>query len=172
MSKDLNAVYEALKAKFADRVQAPPAMAAGESWIPVTPAAIQDVCRFLRDEPGLEFRELMNLSGVDNLDEKDATKSSYELVYHLHSMKHRHRATLKVVLPREDGVSVPTISGLWPMADWAEREVWDLFGVRFEGHPDLRRILLPDDWQGHPLRKDYKDPEDYHGIKVKAEYPA
>ncbi len=171
MAKDLNAVYEALKAKFTDKVQPPAVVAAGESWIPVAPDAIADVCLFLRDEPGLEFKSLMNLSGIDNLDEKDAAKSSYEMVYHLHSMTQRHRATLKVQLPRQDAVSLPTVSGVWPMADWAEREIWDLYGVRFDGHPDLRRILLPDDWIGHPLRKDYKDAEDYHGIKIKAEYP-
>ena len=171
MAKDLNAVYEALKARFGDKVQPPAAVTAGESWIPVAPDAIADVCLFLRDEKGLEFKSLMNLSGVDDLDEKDATKSRYTVTYHLHSMKCRHRAALKVQLPRRDGVSLPTVSGVWPMADWAEREVWDVYGIHFDGHPDLRRILLPDDWVGHPLRKDYKDAEDYHGIKIKAEYP-
>ena len=174
MPKDLAAVHAALAARFPGKVQAPAVVAAGESWIVVTPDALHDACRFLRDEPGFEFTSLMNLSGVDNYDEKaekDAAKSTYEVVYHLHSMKQRHRATLKVVLPRQDGVSIPTISDLWPMADWAEREVWDLYGIRFDGHPDLRRILLPDDWAGHPLRKDYKDAEDYHGIRIKVEYP-
>ena len=168
---DLAGIHQALAAKFGDAVSAPPGVAAGESWIPVKAEKIAEVCRFLRDEPALKLEWLMNLSGVDNLDEKDAAKSSYEIVYHLHSMAHRHKATLKVVLPRQDGLSVPTISGVWKMADWAEREVFDLYGISFAGHPDLRRILLPDDWQGHPLRRDYKDAEDYHGIKIKAEYP-
>ena len=169
---DLAGVYEVLKAKFGDAVQAPPAVAAGESWIPVRADVIAEVCTFLRDDPRLRFESLMNLSGVDALDEKDPAKNRWQVVYHLHSMPLRHRATLKVELPREDGRSLPTISGVWPMADWAEREVWDLYGVSFDGHPDLRRILLPDDWEGHPLRKDYKEAVEYHGVKVKAEYPS
>lgn len=168
---ELDQVFGLLKERFGDKLSPPPSVQAGDRWIPVKAEAIAEVCRFLRDDPAMRFESLMNLSGVDALDEKDVAKSEWWLVYHLHAMPLRHRCTLRVELPRQDGLSVPTISHLWPMADWAEREIFDLYGISFEGHPDLRRILLPDDWQGHPLRKDYKDAEDYHGIRIKAEYP-
>jgi NADH-quinone oxidoreductase subunit C len=172
MALDLAGVYGILEERFGEAVQPPPAVQAGESWIPVKPEAIAEVAGFLRDDSRLRFESLMCLSGVDALDEKNAEASRFWVVYHLHSMPLRHKVTLKVELPRQDGVSLPTVSRVWTAADWSEREVFDLFGVSFEGHPDPRRILLPDDWMGYPLRKDYKDPEDYHGIKVKAEYPA
>lgn len=168
---DLAGVYGVLREKFGDAVQAPAEVKAGDAWIGVKPEAIREVCRFLRDDPRCRFASLMCLSGVDALDEKAPEASRWWVVYHLHSMALRHKAVLKVELPRQDGVSLPSVADVWPAADWSEREVFDLFGIAFEGHPDPRRILLPDDWAGHPLRKDYKEPEDYHGIKVKAEYP-
>ena len=95
------------------------------------------------------------------------------LIYHLCSLRHKHRLVLKVRLPRwQDGTEgrlpeVPSVAGVWSTANWHEREVFDLCGVRFTGHPDLRRILCPEDWAGHPLRKDYRVPDEYHGIRVK-----
>jgi len=95
------------------------------------------------------------------------------VLYHLSSMIHRHRLMIRVVLPRwKDGAQgslpeVPTVSHLWRTADWHEREGYDLMGVYFTGHADLRRILCPEDWAGHPLRKDYQMPEEYHGIRGK-----
>ena len=89
-----------------------------------------------------------------------------EVVYHLYSYTHRHKFVLKVQLPREDP-SVPTVEGVWGVAKWQERESYDFYGIQFTGHSDLRRILLPDDWEGHPLRKDWVDPEYYHGLHVK-----
>ena len=144
-----------------------------------TVAGLIDVCRFLRDEADLRFNMLHCLSAVDYFepDEKKAAKVDWEphleLLYHLSSMVHRHRLVLKVSLPRwRDDVEgqlpeAPSVSGLWSTADWHEREVYDLSGVRFVGHPDLQRILLPRDWEGHPLRRDYKQPTEYHGIRVK-----
>ena len=129
----------------------------------VEPAGIADVCRFARDEPGLEFDCLSNLGGVDY-----PKRNVIEVVYHLYSYKHRHLFTLKVGAPRDNPV-VPTVSGIWSHADWQEREVFDLLGVVFEGHPDLRRILMPEDWPGHPLRKDFVEPEEYHGISTSRE---
>lgn len=102
--------------------------------------------------------------------ERFAGQPHVELVYHFSSLTHRHRLVVKTRLPRwADGVegrlpSAPSLTGLWPAAEWHEREVFDLSGVEFTGHPDLRRILCPEDWTGHPLRKDYAMPDKYHGI--------
>ena len=90
-------------------------------------------------------------------------RGQIHVAYHLWSYTRRHRAVVKVLLPREDPV-MRTLSGVWPVAIWQERECFDLLGVRFVGHPDLRRILLPDDWVGHPLRKDFVEATHYHGI--------
>jgi NADH-quinone oxidoreductase subunit C len=102
----------------------------------------------------------MCLSGVDY-----GAGQSLGVVYHLQSMTLMHQIVLKVELPRVSP-SVPSEALIWRTADWHEREAYDLFGIRFEGHPDLRRIFLPDDWEGHPLRKDYVVQEFYHDIRV------
>lgn len=145
--------------------------------VSVEPAGLVPLMRFLRDEPRLRFDLLHNISGVDYLetDPKKAAKVGFEphleVVYHLQSFVHRHRFTVKVVLPRwKDGIpgqlpEVPSLTELWNSADWHEREVFDLVGVHFPGHPDLTRILLAADWVGHPLRKDYEYPLEYHGIR-------
>ena len=91
-----------------------------------------------------------------------------EIVYNLYSYKHRHLFALKVGAPRDNPV-VPTVSTVWAHADWQEREAFDLLGLTFTGHPDLRRILMPEDWPGHPLRKDFVEPEEYHGISTSRE---
>jgi NADH-quinone oxidoreductase subunit C len=119
---------------------------------------LERVALFLKEDPDLAFDSLMCLSGVDRGEE-------LEVVYHLLSYKHRHRVTLKVRLPKDNPV-VPTVSSLWPTAEWHEREAYDLVGMSFEGHPDHRRILLPDDWEGHPLRKDYVPPDRWHDIPL------
>ena len=129
----------------------------------VEPGRIAEVCAFAKTEPGLELDCLSNLGGVDY-----PKRNVIEIVYHLYSYKHRHIFTLKVGAPRDNPV-VPTVSGIWSHADWQEREVFDLLGVTFEGHPDLRRILMPEDWPGHPLRKDFVEPEEYHGISTSRE---
>src|SRR5262245_14316107 len=136
-----------------------------------------EVCRVLRDDEGLRFDMLNCVSGVDYLepDPKKAPKAGFEphteVVYHLSSLPHRHRFVVKVVLPRWKGdvagqlPEVPSVTSLWGSAEWHEREVHDLSGVYFTGHPNLTRILLADDWVGHPLRKDYEYPLEYHGIR-------
>ena len=148
-----------------------------DPWIQVTPEGLVDVCRHLKEEPSLAFDYLNCISGVDYLhtDEKKAAKVDWdphvEVVYHLFSMQHKHSLVLKVFVPRwkDDEVGrlpeVPTVSTVWRTADWHEREVFDLVGVHFTGHPNLRRILCPEDWVGHPLRKDYEMPLEYHGIR-------
>jgi NADH-quinone oxidoreductase subunit C len=148
-----------------------------DPFVVVDPADLIAVCRFLRDDPRLHFDMLNCISGVDYLepDPKKAPKAGFdphlEVVYHLSSFRHRHRFVLKLVLPRwKDDTpgqlpEVPSVTSLWRTADWHEREVYDLSGVWFAGHPDLTRILLSDDWVGHPLRKDYEFPLEYHGIR-------
>ncbi len=123
-----------------------------EVTVVVDRAAIEAVCRFLRDDPDLAFDYLTDLTAVDRLRLGEAGPR-FEVVYHLYSMARRHRLRLKV--RAADGEAVPTVTPVWAGAEWFEREVFDLFGVPFAGHPDLRRIVMPEDWQGHPLRKDY-----------------
>jgi NADH-quinone oxidoreductase subunit C len=111
--------------------------------------AIVDVARFLRDDPDLSYNFLENLCGVDYL----GRDPRFEVVYHLLSHPNHHRICLKVGVPEVDP-SVPTLTGVWATANWQEREAYDLLGIAFAGHPGLYRILMPDDWEGHPLRKD------------------
>jgi NADH-quinone oxidoreductase subunit C len=172
---DIQDIFQRLNAQFAPAVVLGPAGAI-DPWIEVSAAVLPGVCLFLRDEPALRFNLLHCITGVDYF-EVDAKKAAavewqphVELVYHLSSLVHRHRLVLKVMLPRWQGdvagrlPEVPSLSDIWRTADWHEREVFDLFGISFLGHPDFRRILLPEDWVGHPLRKDYVMPSEYHGI--------
>jgi NADH-quinone oxidoreductase subunit C len=122
------------------------------------PAGIIEIAQFLRNDERLSMDHLELLGGVDY-------KDRIEVVYVLYSMKHRHRYTLKCRLPRESP-SIHTVESLWGVANWHEREAFDMFGIVFEGHSDLRRILCPDDWEGYPLRKDYKPPKSYREMPV------
>jgi NADH-quinone oxidoreductase subunit C len=108
------------------------------------------VCRALRDRPDLRFQLLAEVTAADF----HPTEPRFELIYVLVSIEHALRLRLKVRLNGEDA-HVATVSGIWPSANWLEREVWDLFGIVFDGHPDPRRLLMPEDWDGFPLRKDY-----------------
>jgi NADH-quinone oxidoreductase subunit C len=165
-----------LDQQFGDKIKAKK-LDALDPFVTVDAADLPDVCRFLRDDPRLSFTLLNCVSGVDYFepDAKKAPKAGFEphleVVYHLQSFAHRHRFVLKVMLPRwKDGKpgqlpEVPSVTSIWRAADWHEREVYDLCGVWFTGHPELRRILLADDWQGYPLRKDYEFPLEYHGIR-------
>jgi NADH-quinone oxidoreductase subunit C len=108
------------------------------------------IARALRDRADLGFKFLAELTAVDFW----PREPRFELVYLLVSIEHRLRLRVKVRLHGEDA-RVPTVTGLWPAANWLEREVWDLFGITFDGHPDPRRLLMPEDWEGYPLRKDY-----------------
>lgn len=132
----------------------------------IRPDAIADVCLELRDNENTWFDFLASLSGVDY----GVEENIFGVVYHLASIPHKTSLTLKVRKyhdrSREELPSFPSVSEVWKTADWHEREAYDLVGIRFENHPDLRRILLPDDWEGYPLRKDYKAQEYYNGIKV------
>ena len=148
-----------------------------DPWIEISPDGLLDVCHYLRDEQDLRFNLLNCISVVDYFepDPKKAAKADFaphlEVVYHLWSIPNKTSLVLKVMLPRwKDGVAgelpeIPSVSGLWSTADWHERETYDLSGIRFLGHPNLRRILCPEDWVGHPLRKDYEMPLEYHGVR-------
>ncbi len=169
-------IIAVLEAEFGSRIKEkkPDAL---DPFVVVEAGNLLDVCRYLRDDPQLKFEILNCISGVDylELDPKKAAKVGYEphleVVYHLSSFTHRHRFTFKVILPRwRDGKpgqlsEVPSVTGLWQASVLHERVVYDLTGVWFTGHPDLRRILLSEDWVGHPLRKDYEFPLEYHGIR-------
>ena len=123
-----------------------------ETTVILAPRDLVRVCRFLREEPDLAFDLLSDVTAVDRLLLAQSSPR-FEVVYHVYSLQFRRRLRLKVRVG--EGEAVPTVTGIWPTANWHEREVYDLFGVPFEGHPDLRRILMPEDWEGHPLRKDY-----------------
>ena len=127
----------------------------GDATLVVERAALVDVLRVCRDEAGLDFDVLMDLTAVDYSHYRGREDGPrFEVVYHLYSLLHNHRVRVKVRVD-EDDAEVPTAIELWPIANWFEREVWDMFGVRFAGHPDLRRLLLYEEFVGHPLRKDY-----------------
>lgn len=123
----------------------------GQVSVSVKRGKINGLVRWLHDDPDLSFDYLRDLCGVDYYGKKEPR---FEVVYHLYSMKHAHAIRIKAQVPADDP-SIETITSIYKGANWHERECFDLFGIRFEGHPDLRRILLPDDWEGHPLRKDY-----------------
>lgn len=165
-----------LKKTFGDKITGAN-LDALDPWIEVSPDGLVEVATYLRDEPDLRFNMLNCITGIDYFepDAKKAAKVSWqphmEVVYHLWSVPNRVSLVLKVMLPRwKDDVpgelpEVPSVSDIWRTADWHEREVFDLSGIRFVGHPALRRILCPEDWIGHPLRKDYEMPLEYHGIR-------
>jgi len=125
---------------------------------------IKDATKFLmimghlRNDPTLQFNFLRSVAGVDYPEDNRIAS-----VYHLWSYEHKHAHVVKFYCDRENP-EVPSVEKLWPTANWFERECYDLLGIIYLGHPDLRRIMLPDDWTGHPLRKDYAEQADYHGI--------
>jgi NADH-quinone oxidoreductase subunit C len=129
-----------------------------DAWFQVEPYSIEDVAVKLKTDKELHFDYLECITGTDFPDDEQI-----HVVYHLFSYALHHRIVMKCFLEREDP-AVPTLVDVWRAANWQERECFDLLGVLFDGHPDLRRLLLPDDWEGHPLRKDYEEADDYHGI--------
>ena len=131
--------------------------------VTIRSTAVVPIAAFAKSDPELALDCLSNQSGVDY-----PARERIEVVYHLFSYRHRHAIVLKVDVSR-DAPRLATVSTVWRTAIWQEREIFDLLGVEFAGHPDLRRILLPEDWVGHPLRKDYVEPTEYHGISTKRE---
>jgi NADH-quinone oxidoreductase subunit C len=143
---------EVVRAQFGDDV-IEVAEHRGETTIVVAPARIAEVSRALRDESGLRYTFLADITAVDWLDRVPR----YDVVYHLLSLETRAVVRLKVRAgdEGEEHPSVPSVIAVWPAANWFEREIWDLFGITFAGHPEMQRLMMPEDWEGHPLRKDY-----------------
>jgi NADH-quinone oxidoreductase subunit C len=141
----------------------------GELTLFVARERLVDVLKLLRDHPDLRFELLSSLSGVDYLGHPDHTDDRrLHAVYHLTSLTYRRRIRVEVAVTVEDP-HVPSAVGLYPTADWHERETWDFFGIVFDGHPDLTRIEMPDNWDGHPQRKDYPlggVPVEYKGAQI------
>lgn len=148
MTEKLHAYVDSIKSKNADWVL-DVKDAFGEVTVTVSADAVAEICQFLRDEQGFDL--LADLCGADRGPEEEPR---FEVNYHLFSTIHYQRLRLKVLLNEED-VNVQTVVGVWKTADWHERETYDMLGINFVGHPDLRRILLPSDFDGHALRKDY-----------------
>ena len=149
-------IFNILKKHFNDDIIELTETASSDSWITINHTNIKQICLFLRDEVGLEFDYFVMLTGMDYVDKLG-------VVYHLLSLKHNHRLVLKTHLNR-DKPNTFSVERVWKTANWHEREAFDMFGIRFEQHPDLDRILCPDDWNGYPLRKDYIAPSEYNGI--------
>ena len=124
-----------------------------ETTLVVAPGDVVATCRFLRDTPGLVYNFLSDISAVDYWPEQDRPER-FGICYHLLSMLYGRRLRVKIYVA-EDEAEAPTMTGVWPGANWLEREIFDLMGIRFSGHPDLRRVLMPADWDGHPHRRDY-----------------
>ena len=147
-STDLTAL---LQAKFPDVHPIPQAAGqtrGSETYLDIPKTRLVEVSKFLHSEPSLSFDFLSFMTAID-------WKTHFETVYYLVSTSQQHKAVLKVKLEDRVNPEVPTVTSIWPSADWQEREVWDLYGIKISGHYNLRRILLPDNWEGYPMRKDY-----------------
>lgn len=159
-------IYKELAKHFPDKIEwmegaklPVTSVTSGDPFVVVPAEKLLEIAEVLKDREEFSFDCLSNLTAIDR-----PASSRFEVVYHFFSYKHQQQVTLKVYLERNEEAHLPTLEGLWRSANWMEREVFDLFGIKFDHHSDLRRIMLPDDWVGHPLRKDYKEAEDYHGI--------
>lgn len=142
-------VLNALKKRFKDEIVDSHAHV-GDETILIKPEHLLEIAKFLREDPKMSFEVLTDITAMDYL----RRKPRFEVVYHFHSLTKKHRLRIKVLVEEGEEV-VPTLTGVWRSANWAEREVWDMFGIRFDGHPDLRRILMYEEFEGFPLRKDY-----------------
>lgn len=160
--KDATAILQAIVAKLGAEAIHSSDLRVLQPWIALAPAHLPAACTMLRDDPEMYFDFLECLSGVD----EGPAANRIGVVYHLRSIVRGHRVVLKCFVPRDTRPTLPSVAQIWRTADWHERETFDLFGIHFEGHPDLRRIFMPEDWEGHPLRKDYVNPESYHDIQT------
>jgi NADH-quinone oxidoreductase subunit C len=155
-----------LRAAFGDSAIMAEDPASTPPTLVVAPEKLVAISHFLHDDPAHWFDFLSCLTAVDN----GPDAGTLEVIYHLYSLPHDHYLTLKVRVPRNRAAEplpvVPSVTAIWPAANWHEREAFDLIGLHFAHHPDLRRILCPADWVGHPLRRDYQVQPIYHGLRV------
>ena len=162
-------IVDAIKNKFSENIVIEINHEAEQPYLVIQPDSVLAVCNYLYSTDGLLFDYLSCITGVDLFPKIN----ELEIIYHMNSIILKHNFVLKTRVDRniEDGVMplVPSVTSIWKTADWHERETYDFFGVIFEGHPNMKRILLPSNWEGHPLRKDYSEQEYFHGIKVKYE---
>lgn len=147
-------IFDLLALQFGDAglQYSPQEEEGGDPFITVPPEFLVEVARFVKDDPRLDFKMCHCISGVDYGDRLTS-------VIHLYSLNHRHKLVLKTSCPTEKP-EIPSVSHVWKAANWLERETFDMVGIVYLGHPNLRRILLSEDWEGHPLRKDYPMPDD------------
>jgi NADH-quinone oxidoreductase subunit C len=153
---EAQALFDRISALVPDGIAAPLSSEnTKDPFFKVKPERWLEVARALRDTPELAFDFMNVITGVDWI-----KQNILQVVYHLYSYTHKHAAVVKIDLDRANP-QVPSVAGIWSTADWQEREQYDLLGIQFTGHPDLRRLLMPDDWVGHPMRKDYKEATHY-----------
>ncbi len=150
LNQDEQTVLDALKDRLPD-LDIAVEKSCGQLAIQVDKAMIVPVCQVLKDHPAAHFDHLADLCGVDYLERR---AKRFQVVYNLYSIPRNHRIRVKVDIDEADCI-VDSVTGLWKTANWHEREVYDMFGIEVRNHPDLRRILMPDEWEGNPLRKDY-----------------
>ncbi len=138
----------------------------GQIGVIIRREQVLDILRWLRDTPGIQMNHLMDLCGVDNAKRNDDSLQRFEVVYNLYSVEMRHSLRIRAQIPEQEPC-IDSITPLWVGADWHERECFDLMGISFTGHENMKRILLPEDWQGHPLRKEYplKGREEWSGME-------
>lgn len=160
--KQQEVIFDYLKAQFGEDNIEFTQGEVGQPWFIFSASKLKQVAKFLRDDSELRFNTLMCLSGVHYPKEE-----RLGVTYHVHSTGLGHSLAFKVMMPIEDP-SVPSVESIWKTANWHEREAMDMVGVMFEGHPNMTRILCPDDWEGHALRKDYKQQEFYQGVSTGA----
>ena len=148
-------VCQKISEKFPESIDAEQ----NDDWIQLKPVNWLKIAKWLKSDEKLYFDSLQCNTGID------LGEGVLESRYNLHSMKHLHKVEIRIKISAEKP-DIPSVEQVWRVADWFERETYDMFGINFIGHRDLRRILLPDDWEGWPLRKDYEEQETYHGILV------
>lgn len=143
-------IIETVKAKFGDALLSSHSFR-GDHTIVIKKEKLLEICTYLKKDASLDFDYLLDVCGVDYL----PREPRFEVVYHLSSISRHHR--LRIKAPLAEGDKIDSVTGIWATADWTERETFDMFGIEFEGHPDLKRIYMADDWKGYPLRKDYPE---------------
>jgi NADH-quinone oxidoreductase subunit C len=158
----MNNIASLILEKFSDKLNLEFSENLEQSTISTPKEGLLELASFLKNDSQCYFDSLSCITAIDN----GPDKGSIDVLYELYSIPFGHKIRLKVTVAR-DNETIDSVTDLWASANWDEREAYDLVGIKFNNHPDLRRILLPEDWHGHPLRKDYVEQEKYHGITVK-----